>query len=287
MCGGLFEPLSRMATQIAMGPWFVRDPRQPFMPGLSYETLARKIQSGRIKPNSVLRGPTTRQFWALARHTPGVAHRLGYCHACGAHVDPNVSRCPACDARFQGEVGKRNELGLNYPSPAQLKAAKQKLQRERARELGQIVDEPAPGEAGEPATGVAATQHMAAPTTDLLDRVLGGSGGGPGESGPADGAEAGPGARGGRDDWGGSGGRPEPAQAPADDGIRSIAEQAEEVDAPRNPLQGVLIWVLLAINLIAIAAVVALVLQSGQAPGGAPGTGQAPPTEAPPAASTP
>src|SRR5690606_19138933 len=57
-CGGLFEPLSRMATQIAMGPWFIRDKAQPFKPGCSYETLKRMIQRGAIHANTVIRGPT-------------------------------------------------------------------------------------------------------------------------------------------------------------------------------------------------------------------------------------
>ena len=38
-CGGLFEPLSRKATQIKMGPWFIRDKNNPFRPGCSYEVL--------------------------------------------------------------------------------------------------------------------------------------------------------------------------------------------------------------------------------------------------------
>src|SRR5690348_425633 len=81
-CRGLFEPLSRRATQISMGPWFIRDKANPFRPGCSYEVLRKQIAAGKIKPTTVLRGPTTRQFWSVARNVPGVAHLLGYCHRC-------------------------------------------------------------------------------------------------------------------------------------------------------------------------------------------------------------
>ena len=32
-CGGLYDDLSRQATQNDMGPWFVRMPNRPFQPG--------------------------------------------------------------------------------------------------------------------------------------------------------------------------------------------------------------------------------------------------------------
>ena len=54
-CGGVFEPLSRQATQNAMGPWFVRDESNPFSPGCAYETLRRMVARGKVKPETVLR----------------------------------------------------------------------------------------------------------------------------------------------------------------------------------------------------------------------------------------
>ncbi|MEX0876438.1 MAG: hypothetical protein WD114_03170, partial [Phycisphaerales bacterium] len=83
-CGGRFDPLSRQATQNQMGPWEIRDERVPFRPGCVYDTLLRLVDLGKISTETVLRGPSTRQFWMLARHTPGVALRLGLCHNCQA-----------------------------------------------------------------------------------------------------------------------------------------------------------------------------------------------------------
>ncbi|MEM1107373.1 MAG: hypothetical protein AAGH99_01640 [Planctomycetota bacterium] len=127
-CGGLFEPLSRRATQIAMGPWTVRNKAQPFRPGCSYEVLVGMIERGQVGPMTVLRGPTTRQFWSVARNVPGVAHLLGYCHACGAHVDPKDKRCSSCDAVFR-RVRQRNELGLQFPNRRDAEAAQRSLNR--------------------------------------------------------------------------------------------------------------------------------------------------------------
>ena len=110
-CAGLLEPLSRQATHNAMGPWFIRDESKPYHPGCSYETLVKLIDRGQVGKYSILRGPTTRQFWTIARHIPGVAHLLGYCHQCDEEVQPSDHGCPKCGALF-GAWLERNHLGL-------------------------------------------------------------------------------------------------------------------------------------------------------------------------------
>lgn len=110
-CGGLFEPLSRQATHNAMGPWFVRDSDRPFQPGCSFETLLRLIERGRVGKFTIVRGPTTRQFWTIAKHVPGLSHLLGFCHQCDASVDAGDHSCHACGASFATYVD-RNYLGL-------------------------------------------------------------------------------------------------------------------------------------------------------------------------------
>ncbi|MCI0677014.1 MAG: hypothetical protein L0Y42_14725 [Phycisphaerales bacterium] len=110
-CGGLFEPLSRQATHNAMGPWFIRDEQRPFQPGASYETLIKLIERGQVTKYSLLRSPTTKQFWTVARRVPGIAHLLGYCHNCDASVDPGDHGCHACGVPF-GAYLDRNFLGL-------------------------------------------------------------------------------------------------------------------------------------------------------------------------------
>jgi hypothetical protein len=115
-CGGLFEPLSRQATHNAMGPWFIRDPGKPFHPGCSYETLVRMIDRGQVTRTSIIRGPTTKQFWTVARRVPGVAHLLGYCPSCDARVEPTDHGCHACGVPF-GAYLDRNYLGLPEVRP--------------------------------------------------------------------------------------------------------------------------------------------------------------------------
>ncbi len=115
-CGGLFEPLSRQATHNAMGPWFVRDPGKPFHPGCNYETLVRMIDRGQVSKYSIVRGPTTKQFWTVAKHVPGVSHLLGYCHSCDASVDADDHGCHVCGVPF-GAYLDHNHLGLPAPHP--------------------------------------------------------------------------------------------------------------------------------------------------------------------------
>lgn len=115
-CGGRFDPLSRQATQNQMGPWVIRDERSPFRPGCTYDTLVRLVDQGKIGPETVLRGPTTRQFWMLARHAPGVASRMGMCHSCQSPVKPDAFACPSCHASFSVERD-RQHLGLGPARP--------------------------------------------------------------------------------------------------------------------------------------------------------------------------
>ncbi len=119
-CKGRFDPLSRQASQNAMGPWFIRDEKQPFAPGCSFETIKSLIARGRISKNTIIRGPTTNQFWTLAKRTPGVANLLGVCHNCQHEVDPRDFACGACGAPFTPDVD-RQHLGLAplQPLPGQ------------------------------------------------------------------------------------------------------------------------------------------------------------------------
>ncbi len=115
-CAGLFEPLSRQASHNAMGPWYLRDEKRPFQPGASYETIVKLIERGVITRYSILRSPTTKQFWTVARRVPGIAHLLGYCHNCDATVSSEDHGCPSCGVPF-GAYLDRNYLGLPEVKP--------------------------------------------------------------------------------------------------------------------------------------------------------------------------
>ncbi|MFG0293640.1 MAG: hypothetical protein ACF8MJ_10895 [Phycisphaerales bacterium JB050] len=111
-CKGRFEPLSRQATQNAMGPWQVRDEAHPFRPPCSYETIVKLAERGKIDPTTIVRGPTTRQFWSYARDTPGVAAVLGFCHSCHTPIAAEDVNCPSCDAVLRPATD-RQQLGLS------------------------------------------------------------------------------------------------------------------------------------------------------------------------------
>lgn len=159
-CSGLFEPLSRRATQLAMGPWQIRDKNQPFRPGFCFAVLKAMAASGKIKATTVMRGPTTRQFWSIARNIPGVSHLVGYCHKCANHVSPSDSRCGACHAIFT-EPTERNELGLTYKTDAEAEIGQQQLTAE-------INGEPMPTRTVPGPT----KKPRAAKSSDLLSEVL-------------------------------------------------------------------------------------------------------------------
>lgn len=110
-CRGLFEPLSRQATQNSMGPWQVRDERQPFMPGVSYDKLREMAQKGRLRRDSIVRGPSTRQFWSVACNTPGVSVLLGECFQCHTSIATDAYLCPSCGS-VQTCSTDRQHLGL-------------------------------------------------------------------------------------------------------------------------------------------------------------------------------
>jgi len=74
------------------------------------------IDRGQVSKYSIVRGPTTKQFWTVAKHVPGVSHLLGYCHNCDASVDADDHGCHVCGVPF-GAYLDHNHLGLPAPHP--------------------------------------------------------------------------------------------------------------------------------------------------------------------------
>ncbi len=111
-CSGQFDPISRQASQNEMGPWYIRNENNPFKPGCSYETLLRLIKRGSITEHTILRGPTTRQFWQMANTVRGISHLFGKCYVCGTTVQPTSPTCSTCRAQFSIKSG-RQILGLS------------------------------------------------------------------------------------------------------------------------------------------------------------------------------
>lgn len=116
-CGTALDAETRRETAARMGPWFIRSEAHPYMPGCSWQQMALFVSGGVVTGDTIIRGPTSRQLWTLARRVPGIAHLLGFCHACRASVDPALEACPACRASF-GAPLDRNSLGLPHAEEA-------------------------------------------------------------------------------------------------------------------------------------------------------------------------
>lgn len=110
-CKGRFDAWSLAATQNDMGAWFVRDSKRPHFVGYSYAALEAAIRAGELGRDAIVRGPSTRQFWTVARRVPGIAHLFGRCHACQAPVAVDRPDCAAC-GEPPLDWQDRNHLGL-------------------------------------------------------------------------------------------------------------------------------------------------------------------------------
>lgn len=157
-CRGLLDLLSRQATTNTMGPWFIRDESQPFRPGCSYHTLVSLIQRGKITRTTIIRGPSTRQFWMFAGKVPGVAHLLGVCHSCQEESHADDFACNNCGAVFTADED-RQRLGLG---------AVMEVPGQPLPETKPATSEPASA-ATRRATSSAALSPRPAPTSAIMD----------------------------------------------------------------------------------------------------------------------
>ena len=117
-CGISLVKDELLIVEGGIGPWWVRDESLPHNPGMTYDHLADLAKRGKIERHTLLRGPTTRQLWMVARRVAGIAHLLERCHQCGAHVSPKDRSCSECNVPFLA-YRDRNNLGLDESDPSQ------------------------------------------------------------------------------------------------------------------------------------------------------------------------
>jgi hypothetical protein len=103
-CAMADNPTTRKATRARIGPWFVRQVRNPAAPGMTYATLLTLVGRGQVTAYSVIRGPTTGQLWRFAAHTRGLSREFGLCHRCGAEIERTAAACPKCGRNQQPPV---------------------------------------------------------------------------------------------------------------------------------------------------------------------------------------
>jgi hypothetical protein len=87
---------TRSATRGKLGPWYVLQSRNPSAPGMNFATLMVLVQKGRVTARSVLRGPTTQQFWRHAAKVKGVSREFGLCWNCGGDITRTARACGHC-----------------------------------------------------------------------------------------------------------------------------------------------------------------------------------------------
>jgi len=105
-CKTSFSLAVRRASREVMGDWFYLDSRNPSGRGITFETLIKMIEKGRIKADSIVRGPTTHQDWLYAAEAPRLAKYLGMCPHCFAEAKPEDTYCTRCQLNMNTRAGE-------------------------------------------------------------------------------------------------------------------------------------------------------------------------------------
>jgi hypothetical protein len=111
------SPASRKATKSRIGPWYVLQTRNPAAPGMKFETLLNFARKGRVKPKSIVRGPTSHQLWKFAAQVKGLSREFGVCYSCGGPIEATTSLCPQCN-RLQDPPANPDVLLETKDAPA-------------------------------------------------------------------------------------------------------------------------------------------------------------------------
>lgn len=88
---------TRQATKSRIGPWYVLQTRNPAAPGMKFDTLMTFIRKGRVRPRSIVRGPSTHQLWRFAAQVKGLSREFGVCYSCGGAIERSARLCPHCN----------------------------------------------------------------------------------------------------------------------------------------------------------------------------------------------
>jgi len=145
----------RKATREAVGEWFYLDPRNPSSRGVTFETLIKMIEKGRLKPDSVVRGPTTHQDWMYAAEAPRLAKYLRLCPHCFAEAKPEDTYCTHCQLNMNERPAdaRPDAVPADIKDPYHLKAYQLE---ERLAEAAKAEHEPPTPAARRPPTAPAA-----------------------------------------------------------------------------------------------------------------------------------
>jgi hypothetical protein len=168
-CRTSFSLAVRKASREVLGPWYYLDPRNPSGRGVTFETLIKMIEKGRIRPDSIIRGPTTQQDWMYAAEVPRLAKYLGMCPHCFAEAKPEDTYCTHCQLNMnQRPAEARPGIPADLVKEPFHKAAYE-MEKDLAREVAPseqaLAGEPFEAPTPQPASAVGAKPGAAAKST--------------------------------------------------------------------------------------------------------------------------
>ena len=178
-CRTSFSFAVRKASREVVGDWYYLDLRNPSGRGVTFETLIKMIEKGRIRADSIVRGPTTHHDWVFAAEAPRLAKYLGMCPHCFATAKPEDTFCTGC----QLNMNQRPAEPRPGAPPDQVKDPVHKAAYEMEKKLAEAAtpEPPPPPRAGEaaptppprPAPRPEPTPSLAAAAAALADSSAG------------------------------------------------------------------------------------------------------------------
>src|SRR5688500_10820055 len=168
-CSMADTPATRKATKARIGPWFVRQTRNPAAPGMRFDTLLALVKRGQVTAQSVVRGPTTFQLWRFAANVKGLSRAFGLCYSCGGSVEPDATLCTHCN-RMQKPTANPDVLreGTLAPVPEQQPISKEL----RTGDPRSVAPPPPPARPAPAAQRHPAAQHEPADIFEPQDHPL-------------------------------------------------------------------------------------------------------------------
>jgi len=113
-CKTSYSLAVRRASREVVGPWFYLEARNLSNRGVDFTTILKLIEKGRLKRNSVVRGPTTQQDWMYAAEVPLLSKHLGVCPHCFGPAGAEQEFCDHCH-RSLDERPARLRPGVSEP----------------------------------------------------------------------------------------------------------------------------------------------------------------------------
>ena len=133
-CKTSYSMAVRKASREVEGDWFYLEPRNPSNRGVDFRTMLKLIEKGRLRPDSIVRGPATHQDWMYAAEAPMLSKHLGNCPHCFGPATGNDEFCTTC-GRHLDQIPGRLKSGLSSPTANVRFAAREQMEQSLAEAL--------------------------------------------------------------------------------------------------------------------------------------------------------